>query len=187
MKRLIFLVEERSMATLLDGLLPRYFPDLAFQCVPHEGKSDLERSLPRKLRGWREEGARFVVLRDSDGGDCRLLKARLAEVCRNAGRDDSLVRIVCQELEAWYLGDPEALAIAFDAPKLRALVKKPSLRNPDGKAKPSEILAQHHPTFQKIDGARALAPHLSYQRSNSASFRALIDGIARISGQPVRA
>jgi hypothetical protein len=50
MSRVIFLLEEYSMKVLLDGLLPRLFPDLQFLCVAHEGKQDLERSIPRKLR-----------------------------------------------------------------------------------------------------------------------------------------
>ena len=52
------------MQVLLDGLLPRLFPDLPFLCVPHEGKRDLELSIPRKLRAWREPGIRFAVIRD---------------------------------------------------------------------------------------------------------------------------
>ena len=46
------------MADLLDGLLPRLYPGLSFLCVPHQGKQDLERSLSRKLRAWREPGVR---------------------------------------------------------------------------------------------------------------------------------
>ena len=42
MNRIVFLLEERSMKTLLDGLLPRLMPDGAFICIPHEGKQDLE-------------------------------------------------------------------------------------------------------------------------------------------------
>ena len=72
MTKLVFLVEEPSMADLLDGLLPRLFPALRFQCVPHDGKQDLEKSIPRKLRAWREPGVRFVVTRDQDSADCRL-------------------------------------------------------------------------------------------------------------------
>ena len=49
MSRIVFLLEERAMQVLLDGLLPRLFPDLPFLCVPHEGKRDLELSIPRKL------------------------------------------------------------------------------------------------------------------------------------------
>ena len=50
MSRVVFLLEEYSMKVLLDGLLPRLFPGLLFLCVPHEGKQDLEKSVPKKLR-----------------------------------------------------------------------------------------------------------------------------------------
>lgn len=113
MKRLVFLVEEYSMKVLLDGLLPRLFPTTSFPCVPHEGKQDLEKSIPRKLRAWREPGVRFAIVRDNDGGDCRRLKDRLRRLAREGQRKDTLVRIACQELEAWYFGSPDALAIAY--------------------------------------------------------------------------
>ena len=66
MSRAVFLLEELSMKTLLEGLLPRIVPGMKFLCVPHEGKLDLEKSVPKKLRAWREPGVRFVVLRDND-------------------------------------------------------------------------------------------------------------------------
>ena len=113
MNRVVFLLEEASMRDLLDGLLPRLYPNMEFMCLAHEGKSDLEKSIPRKLRAWREPGVGFVILRDNDGGDCVRLKRRLLQSCQQAGRPDTLVRIVCQELEAWYLGEPDALADAF--------------------------------------------------------------------------
>lgn len=47
MSRVVFLLEEYSMKVLLDGLLPRLFPELPFLCVPHEGKQDLEKSIPQ--------------------------------------------------------------------------------------------------------------------------------------------
>ncbi len=74
MSRVVFLLEEYSMKVLLEGLLPRLVPDLPFICVSHEGKQDLARSIPRKLRAWREPGVRFCVIRDNDGADCRALK-----------------------------------------------------------------------------------------------------------------
>lgn len=86
MRRIVFLLEEYSMKVLLEGLLPRWFPGLDFLCVPHEGKQDLEKSIPRKLQAWREPGVRFVVLRDDDGADCRALESRRVELCRDAGR-----------------------------------------------------------------------------------------------------
>lgn len=182
MRRIVFMLEERSMKTLLENLLPRLFPDLLFQCIAHEGKSDLEQSLPRKLRAWRQPGDRFMVTRDNDGGDCIALKARLVTICGDAGRDDTLVRIACQELEAWYFGEPAAMAEAFGNVHLRDIGKRAKFRHPDKIKKPSRELAQLHPQFQKIDGARKMAGHLTYANNKSPSFHAMVEGVARISG-----
>ena len=61
------IVEERFMAIfhyiLLTRLLPRNVSSLV---IPHEGKSDLERSIPRKLKEWREPDVHFVIMRDND-------------------------------------------------------------------------------------------------------------------------
>ncbi|MDE0079091.1 MAG: hypothetical protein OXO50_16340 [Caldilineaceae bacterium] len=56
MNRVVFLLEEASMRDLLVGLLPRLYPNMVFEYLVHEGKSDLDRSIPRKLRAWREPG-----------------------------------------------------------------------------------------------------------------------------------
>ena len=47
------------MRNLPNGLLPLQYPDLTFICLAHEGKSDLDMSIPRKLRAWREPGVRL--------------------------------------------------------------------------------------------------------------------------------
>ena len=185
MSRLVFMLEEPSMRVLLEGLLPRMFPGLEFLCIPHEGKGDLERSLPRKLRGWVYPGDQFVVVRDNDGQDCLNVKAKLSAVCAGAGKCDSLVRIVCQELEAWYFGEPSAMAVAFGEESLRALANKAKYRNPDVIVRPANELLKRLPTFQKYGGARRMAEHLTFAGNKSTSFRALIQGIARISERPL--
>lgn len=149
MNRLVFLLEEASMKELLDGLLPRIFPNLKFICIAHQGKSDLERSIPRKLKAWRNPGDSFVVVRDNDNGDCHSLKLRLLQLCRTSGRSDAVVRIVCQELEAWYLGDPDAVAQAFDEDSILNIKNKRAYRNPDSRNKPSLDLKKLIPQFQK--------------------------------------
>ena len=184
MTKLVFLVEEPLMADLLNGLLPRLFPALRFQCVPHDGKQDLEKSIPRKLRAWREPGVRFVVARDQDSADCRQVKARLADLCRNAGRADVLVRVVCRELEAWYIGDPEALVQAFpEAPgRLLRELNRARYRNPDTVVRPSEAIAGRIPEFQKRSGARRMAGHLS-RENRSRSFQVFLEGVERLHHQ----
>lgn len=183
MARVIFLLEEKSMQVLLDGLLPRVFPELSFLCIPHEGKQDLEKSIPRKLKAWREPGARFVVVRDNDGGDCVATKARLVALCREAGRE-TLVRIACQELEAWYLGDGDALARAFDDDRLRTLERRERFRDPDAVVGPANALAELVPAFQKVSGARVMAEHLTTAANRSRSFQVFLSGVGRLVEAP---
>lgn len=165
------------MKVLLDGVLPRVAPGLDFLCVPHEGKRDLELSLPRKLRAWREPGVRFAVVLDNDGGDCQAIKQRIQNACRANGRADTLVRIVCQELEAWYLGEPpevlaDVLGLARRAHKAH--------RDPDALPKPSGELRRLLPQFQKTAAARVMGKVLTPDRNRSHSFRAFVDGVLRL-------
>ena len=171
------------MKELLDGLLPRLFPGLPFLCVPHEGKADLERSIPRKLRGWREPGVRFGVVRDNDGGDCRARKKALRGLCEAADRPDTLVRLACQELEAWYLGEPEALAEAFGRHALRDLGRQASFRDADAVARPHREIERFVPEFQKVSGARRMAKHLTRDRNRSTSFRMFIAGVEAVAAE----
>jgi hypothetical protein len=180
MSRVVFLLEEYSAKVLLDGLLPRLFPGLSFLCVPHEGKQDLEKSIPRKLKAWREPGVRFVVLRDNDGADCRVLKRNLAALCESAGRPATLVRVACQEVEAWYLGDLGALASGYDADRLRRLEDKERFRDPDSVVQPAKAIMDIVPAFQKVSGARRMATLLGRKGNRSASYKAFVEGVAKI-------
>jgi len=182
MTRVVFLLEEYSMRILLEGLLPRLFPGLPFLCVHHEGKHDLEKSIPRKLRAWREPGVRFCVIRDNDNADCRALKQSLLGLCRDGHRDDALVRIACQELEAWYIGAPDALAMAYGQAELRGLAAKARFRDPDAVVHPARALTTLVPEFQKVSGARAMARVLPRQ-NGSRSFEVLMAGIGRLFGE----
>ena len=180
MSRLVFLLEERSMQTLLEGLLPRLFPQLSFLCISREGKSELDRDLPNILRSWQIPGDRFVVVRDNDNSDCLELKERLRQLCQRGRREDTLIRIVCQELEAWYLGEPNAMANAFGDENLRRIGRQAPYRNPDTRLKPSQDVERLVPGFQKTDGARRMAQHLTREGNRSHSFAIFLNGIERL-------
>src|SRR5690606_19288838 len=94
MGRIVFLLEEESMAALLRELLPKVYPEWVenIHWIPiwHNGKSDLEASIRRKLRAWREPGVRFVIMRDNDGGDCRERKAHLRSLANERSIDEVL-------------------------------------------------------------------------------------------------
>lgn len=87
--RLEVLVEEPSAEEALKTLLPKIVPGVAFEIIPFNGKSDLLRKLPVRLRDytyyWAETGLRIVVLLDRDDDDCAELKNRLVEIAREAG------------------------------------------------------------------------------------------------------
>jgi len=96
---IIFLLEERSMEGMLEFLLPKIIPEeIIFKCIPHEGKSDLEKSIPRKLKAWNTEKTKFIILRDQDSGNCCKIKQDILELCPKANKSDVLVRIVCREM-----------------------------------------------------------------------------------------
>lgn len=183
--RIIFLLEEPSMKILLEGMLPRLFPGWVvgehFQCIPHEGKTDLDRSIPRKLSAWREPGVRFVIVRDNDNADAISIKERIRRLCIQSGRSDTLIRLVCQELESWYIGDLASLALAFSDPKLNTLALRKRFSAPDEWQKPSVELQRLIPTFQKGSGARAMAGYINESTNISKSFQVFISGLRKLS------
>lgn len=182
--RIIFMLEEPSMKTLLEGLLPRLFPGMVagehFLCIKHEGKSDLDTSIPRKLQAWRIQNDRFVILRDNDNAQCVDLKARFIRMCEQSGRPDTLIRLVCQELESWYIGDLPALAEAFGNSKLNSPALQKRFVDPDAWQKPSAELARLIPSFQKGSAARVMAETLDVDRNQSTSFRFFVSGMRRL-------
>ena len=180
--KLVLLVEELSMAEMLNRLLPRLVAGMNFLCVPHEGKSDLEASIPRKLRAWQEPGVRFLVVRDQDNGDCRAVKARLVELCAAGGRPETMVRIVCRELEAWYLADLAAVEQGLGVTGLARRQEERKFRRPESLGHPSRELKEIAPGFQKVSGAKAIAPHLDLRNARADSFRVFVEGVRRLAG-----
>ena len=174
---LVILTEEPSMKTTLEHILPKLGIDLgSVTIIAHQGKSDLERSIPRKLRGWQVPGARFLILRDNDRGDCRARKTLLWTLVNAAGKaGHSKVRIVCQELEAWFLADLPALVAAGYV----ATGKYPkfSTKDPDAIPHPAEEMDRIRPGYGKMIGASEIAPYLDTSNTRSASFRNTIQAI----------
>jgi hypothetical protein len=182
MKRVVFLLEEYSMKVFLDNLLPRLFPTLEFLCVPHEGKSDLVKSIPRKLKAWQEPGVKFMIVHDQDGNDCIVLKQRLQQCAQDGGRPDTLVRIPCRELESWYLGSPNELAAAFECPAILETLGKARFRDPDAVAEPSRALTELIESFQKVGGARRMS-HVVTRDNSSKSFQVFLSGVERMAAE----
>ena len=180
--RLVFFLEELSMKVFLECLFPRIYPQLRptedYILVAHEGKDDLERSLTNKLPNWNVPGDYFIVIRDNDATDCKATKAKLINLVKSTGKTKFLIRLACEELEAWYLGDLVAVGLAYSKRNLaKRNGNKAKLRNPDTVQKPSAKLAQMVPEFQKVQGARLIARHIDRSRNKSRSFHVLLEAI----------
>lgn len=183
MTTLVFLLEEPSARVALEGFLPKILPDaIRTRYLVFEGKQDLEKRMARQMRAWRLPEIRFVVLRDQDSGDCRVIKRALVERAREAGRPDALVRIACREFESWFVGDWMAVGVAFDKANLSRLQSKAMYREPDALGSPVRELRKVIPAYQKVDGARRIGPHLDPGRNRSHSFRAFAEALQRLVG-----
>jgi hypothetical protein len=183
MIELVFFLEEPSARAMLEGLMPRLLDDsIEVRYVVFEGKQDLEKRLPLKLRAWQNPQARFLVMRDQDSGNCFQIKQKLVGICQVAGRPDAVVRIACHELESFYLGDLKAVANTIGPDKLAQNQKKAKYRNPDRLNNAAQELKHIARTYQKLSGSRAIGPALSLDGNYSHSFNQLIGGIKRLAG-----
>jgi hypothetical protein len=81
----VFFLEEASAKTLLQGILPRLFgeeSDISVRFMVFEGKQDLEKRITKRLAGYLNPDAVFLVIRDQDQGDCRNVKKELMKACQ---------------------------------------------------------------------------------------------------------
>ncbi|NBD17679.1 MAG: DUF4276 family protein [Cyanobacteria bacterium] len=179
---LILLVEEPSMKKLIDVLLPRILsPEIAFLCIPHEGKQDLEKSIPRKLKAF-DNKTKFIIIRDQDSGDCLQVKEKLLNLCKQAGRTDTIIRIVCHELESWFLGDLTAVETAMDLKKntLSKLQSKQKYKDPDRLNSAKEELKKIVPSYQPNSKAGFIGQTLDLSNNQSHSFNVFIETIKNL-------
>ena len=177
--KIVFFLEEPSAREMLEGLLPRILPKgVQHQCVVFEGKSDLEKRMGRRLRAWREPNVCFLVMRDQDSADCPQVKQRLVEICREAGKPDTIVRVACRELESWYLADLQAVEAGLGIRGLARQQGRAKYRHPDAIPSPSrELSTLTRGHYQKVAGSRDIGPHLDIANQRSNSFKVLVRGI----------
>lgn len=189
MKELVFLLEEDSARAMLEGLLPRMLhASIHIRFITFEGKQDLEKQLAKRIRGYLNPQARFLVLRDQDSApDCVVVKRKLLMLCEGAGRQAvSLVRIACRELESMYLADLQALEQALSLKGLARQQGNTKFRNPDRLESPSsELTKLTQGRYQKVGTSRLLGPYLDLTNGRSATFKNLVRGIQRLEAELV--
>lgn len=169
---------------MLEGFLPQILPpEIICRYIVFEGKQDLEARLVQRMRGYLVPNAYFIVMRDQDSQDCHEAKQGLVDLCQQAGKKNSLVRIACRELESWYLADLQAVQTGLRVQGLIQRQEKRTYRNPDFLQAPSKELQKIAPIYQKISGSRAIGPHLDPDNKRSNSFAVFVSGIREIVNQ----
>lgn len=201
---IVCFVEEQSAEAALTNLLPRLLPDQStFQLIVFQGKSDLLQNLSSRLRGyasWLPEDWRIVVLVDEDRQDCIQLKAQLELAVQSVGlisktragigRFQVINRIAIEELEAWFLGDIEALRQVY--PLLPAsLANRKKFRDPDqvpgGTWEALENVLQscgYHPSgYPKVIAAQKISQYMNLNNNRSLSFQIFCQGLQALLDQ----
>lgn len=210
------LVEDSSGAKLLSFLVPKiigeYNSPHTWNIHKYKGigrvpkgltpasdpqKRMLLDQLPKILRGYGNTpgiDAVMVVL-DSDNRNCASFLAELQGLAKtNQAPAHTIFRLAIEEIEAWYLGDREALQRAFPRLKAQALkkYKQDSICGtwelladavyPGGSSK---IKKEGWPLSGQLkhDWAEKIGPLLSVEANKSPSFNKLCQGLRRLTGQ----
>jgi len=188
MKTLHIYTEEPSMKNVLDILLPKILPEnVDFRIYPHQGKQDLEIGLRKTAKRIGSKPDSFIlVTRDKDSADCKVVKRNLVEILKDTCDSPFLVRIVCTELECWFLGDLEAIQKIYKRFKPENFKDTKEFRNVDAiqnaPTKLLEIIPEltKRKKFYKMEFSESIAPHLDLERNKSISFNHLISGIKKL-------
>lgn len=171
------------------GRLPR---DLARRADP--AKRALLDQLPRLLRGYgRTQGIDAVVIViDSDRQDCKTFLQELNALRRKCHpAPTTLFRLAIEELEAWFLGDRQALLASYPRAKKDVLARY----RQDSICGTWELLADAiHPGGHaaivtagwplpgqvKHEWADRIGPRMDVENNESPSFRKFRDGLRRL-------
>ena len=191
MTTLHIFTEEPSLKLVLETILPKILPEsVYFQIYSHQGKQDLERALRTTLPSISKiPGSKILVTRDQDSSDCKDLKQHLIQLIGLNCHCDFFVRIVCRELEAWYLGDMLAIQQAFPRFNANLYKNKAEFRNVDRLQSPNRELLKLIPEYHdrdylpKLEAAEYISPFLDLENNKSESFNQTINAILKLVNQ----
>lgn len=207
------LIEDSSGEQLLEYLLPRILGDQGsphtwrvfsyrgigripqgLQTVADPSKRILLDQLPRILGGYGKTPGidAVVVIVDSDRRDCRQFLTELRAVVAACPQPpNTLFRLAIEEMEAWYMGDRNALMQAY--PKAKTLVLDRYVQDSvcgtwevladavyPGGSNAIAIAGWPRPGQVKHEWANTIGPRMSIDNNSSPSFVKFRDGLRRL-------
>ncbi|TAE49129.1 MAG: DUF4276 family protein [Cytophagales bacterium] len=109
---------------------------------------------------------------------------KLKEIYFQNGDCKVLIRIVCRELESWYLGDMQAIQQAYPSFKLDKYTNKKKFREPDIMNNAAEEIEKILPEFKKINSAKLISQYLDVvnglkNKNKSESYKQFIKGVQK--------
>lgn len=179
MQRLVAIVDEPSKDIFLRNLQRRldWLNRVPTEYQIANGYPEILRLVDAVTR-WRDPNMRFLILCDQDSANCHERKRRLSERVIGRHRGQTLIRIVCPELESWYIGDPGAVQRLF--PHVRvdrhpAIFRPP----PDQLAEPAKWLMRQ--TGERKRGlAEMFGNTISTTQNRSHSFQTFLQGLQQL-------
>lgn len=160
--------------------------------------------LPALLRGYGKslqsmgKEAAVVVVVDLDTRDCKALKGELLDVlaaCKPPPQ--ALFRIAIEEMEAWLLGDRDAILTAYPKAKERVLdrYQQDSICGTwelladavhKGGARALKKQGWPAPGRAKCEWAKRIGPLLDVEGNQSKSFQVFRDGVRNLAGSTLQ-
>jgi hypothetical protein len=206
------LIEDNSGKRLLEHLIKMIVPEPgahSWRIHPYKGIGRIPRDLvptadpakrmlldqlPRILRGYANSPGidAVVVVLDVDKRDCRVFLdelRRIADACNFGNK--TMFRLAIEEIEAWYLGDRQAIITAYPRAKSQML----STYEQDSICDTWELLADAIypggsgaikksgwplPGQIKHEWAEKISPLMSVEENLSPSFAKLRDGLRKL-------
>ena len=169
-------------------LLPKILSDeVLFRVYPHQGKQDLEKALKKTVPSISKmPGAKILITRDKDSADCIEVKEKINTIIAGKCHCDYFMRIICKELESWFLGDLTAIQLAYPKFKPVDYSNKADCTNVDKITQPNnyllKIIAAYNDleTLPKLEVSETVAPLLNLETNKSASFTQTIAAIKKL-------
>lgn len=203
--------DRTALETLLAKILGRYGEENTWRIHKHQGRGKLPEdpriapngrdrtllhNLPASLRAYGQSlkaHQAVVVVVDLDDGDCVEFKRQLLALLDSCSpRPTCLFRFAIEELEAWFLGDRDAVVKAY--PKAVVSVLESYAQDsicgtweflaeavyPGGARKLKAMGRSRRPLEQKQEWAKAIVPLMDVEGNRSPSFRVFRDGLRRL-------
>jgi len=178
MNDIVVFAEEPSGAIVARALAHKLDLGERVLVVEQQGWGDLQTSFPRKMAHWGGE-PRFIVMRDNDNADCRRLKKTLEAMIPRRVANRVKIRLVLQELESWYIGDPQALLEAglIGDKDAASWSKRSIFRNPDAIIHAKRKFLKATGMRGQLELANLLGSRLEITRNLSSSFKAFVGAL----------